>query len=446
MTRTIAARVRPCRWRRAYLLVEQLGDRIVPSLVASDGPFLATVMAGNPNVTPQDSPAKRIDENTAESRFAGVGSLQVGTRNGAHVGTATAIGPRHVLTAAHVVDLNGDGRVDGSDGTRGVYFILNSGGDITHRIAVSQFDIHPDFTGFNKPAVNDDIAVLTLAEDLPEGLPIYSLPSYDLLIGNHITIVGYGRSGFGNRGYTTAANLTVKRVGENIVDAFYGQDDAGKPIASEVYRFDFDGPMGNGPLGGPTLGNDRETQLGSGDSGGPAFTFANGQLVVAGVNTFVQGSRAPRFGSLGGGMNVFVYLDFIRTVLDPDGTGGRDGEGPDYYVLPTVPVIGPVIITPAPGGEGVKVGAKPVSAEFLIASSGFATDFSGLDSLTSLPSWQVESRSETTISSVAASEETIPIPPTNDLWPADPVVIGSFFLETTESWASISSEGLLELE
>jgi len=40
------------------------------------------------------------------------------------------------------------------------------------------------------------------------------------------------------------ASFSVKRVGQNVADAFIGQDDAGKPAADEVFQFDFDDPEG----------------------------------------------------------------------------------------------------------------------------------------------------------------------------------------------------------
>ena len=51
--------------------------------------------------------------------------------------------------------------------------------------------------------------------------------------------------------------------------------------------YDFDGPSETGLLGGGTLGNDVETVVGLGDSGGPAFVDFGSSIVIAGVNTFV---------------------------------------------------------------------------------------------------------------------------------------------------------------
>lgn len=378
---------------RVLLRVERLEDRAVASATLANevGPFFPTVMAGDPRGSPSDSAAARIDENTAASPFAGVGSLQVLSKSGTFLGTATAIGPRYILTAAHVVDINGDGLVDGKDGLKGVYFILNSGKDQSSKIAVSKFDLHPDFTGFNRPSVHDDLAVLTLAQDLPEGLPIYPLPDYDLMVGNHITIVGYGRSGTGNWGYTTGASLTVKRVGENVVDGFYGQDDEGRPFANEMFRFDFDGPKGNGPLGLGTVGNNRETTLGPGDSGGPSFVYAMGQYVLAGVNTFVQGANAALFGSMAGGVDVYAYIGFIRSIIDPEPADGDLAPRGEDLGLPLLPVIGPGTMVPvAPGAAGIKVGAKPVSG--FLAGDGLGGLAAGSGYNAGRPTWTSDDR------------------------------------------------------
>jgi hypothetical protein len=328
------------------LHVEALEDRATPAVGPTDV-FHPMVIAGSPKAAPADSTDQRIDPNSTDSPFAGVGSIQVQTKATSFIGTGTVIGKRSVLTAAHVVDLNNDGKVDGRDGAQGVYFILNVGGDQTAKIAVTGFRIAPDFSGFNHPAVNDDLAVLTLAEDIPEGIPIYSLPTSELEAGTVLTLVGYGRAGDGLHGYTASATPSVKRVGANTADAFYGQDDKGRPDANEVFRFDFDGPTGKGPLGGPTLGNDKETQLGGGDSGGPAFSVGDGgQLTLVGVTSFTQGANAPRFGSMGGGINLYAYQSFLWPAL-----GLSDGSTTD----------GSSYTSSTPGVRaGVGVGANPL--------------------------------------------------------------------------------------
>src|SRR5262245_53633613 len=142
--------VAPPRRGRVRLHVEGLEDRAVPAADPYDV-FTPTVSAGSPKVTPADTPDDRIDANSPSSPYAGVGAVQVATKNGSFVATGAVIGSKYVLTAAHIVDANNDGKMDRKDGVTGVYFILNTDGDVTYKIPVAEVHIHPDFTGFNAP-------------------------------------------------------------------------------------------------------------------------------------------------------------------------------------------------------------------------------------------------------------------------------------------------------
>ena len=346
----------PLRRVRVVLRVEFLEDRSVPAVGTADL-FTPTVSAGSLKASPADTPADRIDANVTSSAYGGVGSIQGQTPTGSFVSTGAVIGSRHILTAAHVLDVNNDGKMDRRDGLTGIYFNLNNDGDVTSKFAVAEVHIHPDFTGFNAPAVNDDLAILVLADDLPADVPVYSLGSAEPPAGTVFTVVGYGRSGDGLRGYTTPASATVKRVGENVMDAFIGQDDPGRPEVNEVFRFDFDGPVGNGPLGGPTLGNDRETTIGPGDSGAPVF---DGGGSIVGVACFTQGASAPKFGSMGGGALLSPYLTFIQSILrSAAGLQDHHHRTPDGVATPLPPVTDPPLDLSV-GGAGSRIGARPL--------------------------------------------------------------------------------------
>lgn len=304
-----------------------------------DGDYHSVIVAGDPNhPTEPDSPQMRIDPNTASSIYAGVGSLQIRANRGTFICTATLISPQHALTAGHCLDLNNDGKSNKKDGIRSVTLNLNLDSDtpsdqVDVQLLASSWVLHPDFTGFAHPSINDDVAVVTLNSSAPSGVPAYS---YDGTLVNQeeLNLVGYGRSGNGVSGYTTSASFTVKRRGENIADTIYGQDDVGRPSADEAFRFDFDAPNGsNGPTGGPSLGNRSETTLGGGDSGGPSFVLKSGlnpslasSYAIAGVNTFVQSGTAsyPKFGSFGGGIIVAAYRSWIDSVL-AGSTGSSSG-------------------------------------------------------------------------------------------------------------------------
>ena len=287
----------------------------------------AIIAAGDPNGTPSDSPANHVDPNTTTSPYAGVGSVYMQTSRGGYIGSAAAISPTHILTAGHNVDMDSNGQVDVATGN--FSFFLNYGGDLTHRIYAKTIHLHPDYTGFSNPTVNDDIAVIELSEPLPAGVPYYPLFTDNFVGGTEITMVGYGTSGDAVNGYYINPEFDVKRVGWQNADVSYADDEgAGLP---EVFRFDMDG-AGYNFMGGGSLGNDVESHIGGGDSGGPSFVIdAAGELAIFGVNTFSFGyyQAAPKFGSGGGGMIVSAYSDWIGGILGTDAGGGGGGGGSD---------------------------------------------------------------------------------------------------------------------
>ena len=278
------------------------------------------LMAGAANANPPDRPALRVDPNLAASPWAGVGSLSI--KGGTY--SAVAIGPQHVLTAAHVV--SGAMPAD-------IVFNVNYGGDLTFKIPASATQVHP---GYGKNQVGgiqlDDIAVITLATALPPGVPHYALLNQPLDIGALITLVGYGASGDGVHGVTVPSHPAVKRVGRNVIDLF--QPPVKRFELPRAYLFDFDDPLGKSPrlggLGGPSLGNDIETMLAGGDSGSPAFINVEGQWQVAGINTFqineaARGEPLTRFGALGGGMWLPAYHQWVVNSMQPPQTPETHG-------------------------------------------------------------------------------------------------------------------------
>ena len=310
------------------------------------------IVAGDP---PADSPPQRVDANDSTSAFAGVGSLQI-LYNGSTIKcSGTLISPWHVLTAGHAVD------VDGDDGVidvlaANVTFHLNANGNYSSSITASKITIHPDFKGFANPAVNDDLAIITLSEAAPAGVPIYDLYTLPVTAATTLTLVGYGKSGDGRNGFSVLApaSFTVKRTGQNAADLFaindegatsgqinyFTSDDNPSGTVNEAFVFDFDAPAGyvnneDNPVpnlwgGGTSLGNTLETTVGGGDSGGPSFILVGDEYRIAGINTFsfsvisAPNKRfdAPLFGSGGGGMLVPAYADWINSVIPEPATVG----------------------------------------------------------------------------------------------------------------------------
>lgn len=255
-----------------------------------------TILAGGETDLPVDTPSGRLDTN---GEFSFVGSLAISGGGGNYKGSAVALSREWVLTAGHNADLNDDGLPDAL--WSGSFNLPGYGA-----FGVAQVFTNPGFTGFANPSVNDDLALLRLAVPLPIGMGFPALGS-GASIGDFITLVGFGRSGYGSYGYTTNASLTDRRYGSNVIDSFQ-LDDEGSGRA-EVFRYDFDAPSTIGLVGG-SLGNNIETIIGPGDSGGAALKQTASGLELVGINTFTEG-YGGRFGDTGGGVLVAPYTDWI---------------------------------------------------------------------------------------------------------------------------------------
>ena len=293
--------------------------------LATAAPEARAIVAG----APPDSPAARVDPNTTGSPWAGVGSVRV---NGG-VYSGTLIGRRYVLTAAHVV---------AGAAPQTIRFNLNFGGALTHDIGVVASHVHPDYAGFSPTNPNNDIAIIELQEEVQAGVPVYPINRANLAPGATLWLVGYGGSGTGDVGITTAASPAVKRVGRNRADAFRA-DDQGSG-SQEVYYFDFDGGSAANYLGTGSLGNALETTLAGGDSGSAAFIAVGGGWQLAGVNTFVGaftgGPTTPGvFGSAGGGQSVAAYAAWIDATI-----AAAEKKYASSEDIPTLPEWGMLIL------------------------------------------------------------------------------------------------------
>lgn len=282
---------------------------------AAYGGVQPLIVSGIATGVPPDSPALRVDPNTTTSPFAGVGSVRVNVGASTYIGTGTPLTSTYILTAAHVLDIDGDGLPDSAPAD--VVFYLNYGAALSHAVTATAFHVHPNFTGFANPSVNDDLAIIELSTPLPAGIPIYDILRTPLEYTTMLTLVGYGQAGYGDVGYTVGPSFSVKRAGTNSLDGIWDVDDEGIGTVFEVWYGDFDAPNGtSGFVGGISYGNALETTLGGGDSGGPGFAFVGGAPVVYSVNTFsfTGTTNAPLFGSGMGGMHVAAYSNWIDSV------------------------------------------------------------------------------------------------------------------------------------
>lgn len=232
----------------------------------------SAILAGGEFDLPADMPSARIDSG---GLYESVGALEISVDRSSYLGSGTALSRHWVLTAGHNADFDDDGQVDSE---LSVNFHLPGYGSYS----ADSFSLHPDFTGFSNPSIQHDLCLLYFDDPLPEFL--FPILGNSLTLDATATLVGYGRSGYGSYGYTTSASLTDRRVGYNVIDE----------IDSGLYRYDFDDPnTGDG------LGNDVESIIGPGDSGGALLL--NGALV--GVNTFTEG-YGGLFGDIGGGVDL----------------------------------------------------------------------------------------------------------------------------------------------
>ncbi|VGO16690.1 hypothetical protein PDESU_05281 [Pontiella desulfatans] len=248
-------------------------------------PHVYAILAGGEFSLPDDSPSSRLD---TVDRYSYVGALDILAGGYNYRGSAVALSENWVLTAGHNVDFNDDGLVD--DGL-GVDLHLPGYGVYTP----SSYSIHPDFTGFSNPSIHHDLSLLYFDDPLPDLL--FPTLGDSLAQDATATLVGYGRSGYGSYGYTTSASLTDRRIGYNVIDDFQTSGDG------ILFRYDFDDPnTGDG------LGNNIETIIGPGDSGGPLLV---GDSLV-GLNTFTEG-YGGLFGDIGGGISLNNEWEWIAS-------------------------------------------------------------------------------------------------------------------------------------
>jgi hypothetical protein len=246
--------------------------------------------------------------------------------------------PRHVLTAAHVAL----GREAAA-----VTVWANLGATPTP-LPVQAVLVYP---GADFPY--HDLALLQLSESAPVGVAVY--PVVDTLppAGATATLVGYGSSGTGDVGPTVPASPQVKRVGRNVIDQYTDRLDATGRIGA-FFLYDFDGPSGNGPLGGPTLGNAQESTVAGGDSGSPSFVDVDGAPALFALNTAalqLSGTAASTFGS-GGAGTVLAYPPYLSWLREQTQQGLQLTSQRQADSVPTAPawalgLLGAALLVPA---------------------------------------------------------------------------------------------------
>ena len=228
-------------------------------------------LAGDGDLFSHESP---IVNGSQDPGHPAVGLLKASSGYGAGICTATLIGKKTVLTAAHCVQ-----------GKSAATFRV---GGLTYQVA--KITVHPNYSSSVLNAY--DLAVLVLSQPV-SGITPHALAKGTPKVGETVTIVGFGITSTGWK------NSGTKRVTTNTISS----------VKSQYIRF-------SGASGGK--GN-----VCSGDSGGPSFRNQGGNEVLVGVHS----TASQPCGYAGNDMRVDVFHDWIVTQAAGD-LVGKDSKPP----------------------------------------------------------------------------------------------------------------------
>jgi V8-like Glu-specific endopeptidase len=228
-----------------------------------------------------------------------VAAFLINSSKGTGLCTATVIGKRLLLTAAHCVNGAGNGDTFQARFSTSAF----AGGKLVN---VVKTDFDRQFNEANLGG-SHDIAVAVLAEDAPApAIKVSQTVLQQADVGADIRIVGFGNNvgGANATGAGTKRQTNVKV--EQVLNSTPAKAQTG--VASALFR----------------LGDSQDGTC-NGDSGGPAFRSVNGVDEVIGVTSFGDVNCAVN----GFDTSTAAFFGFLKPFLDADGgaAGGGNGGG-----------------------------------------------------------------------------------------------------------------------
>lgn len=237
------------------------------------------------------------DHNTIgrKSAFASSGYL-ADSRDGFEIASATLVSPTKVLTAAHVVDSDGDLVVDRPNALKKWTFGTQVNIPASLSANVASVKINPAYKG-GKAAF--DLAVITLRTPICNVPP--GLMSATNAVGRRGGMVGYGYQGNGAGRSISGANDKLGAYNQISV------------LQDGTYKTDFDSPRQDRNTFGSSLGLTYEGTTASGDSGSALWAefSANVWRVVGVLN---GGYNAKGFDSEYGDISIYASLQNAKNI------------------------------------------------------------------------------------------------------------------------------------
>ena len=286
--------------------------------------LLGFLAAGRAGVIRNDVNDSVYTSLAAQSVYDSVGFLRWNEGASGYIASGTLIAPEWVLTAGHVVG----GTNDSGAGISEMIFGLSSSYD-GMGVSALRWIPYPGWSSSGGNLWNGvDLGLVRLSQPITSVTPAqidFSTSPVGLLGTN----VGYGRSGLGTGGMTTAAG--TKRAGQNMIDARGGMVTTMgsgtllnlNGISPTVLFQDFDHPTN---LVASSMGSAipvaQEYLIGSGDSGGGLFIEVGGVTKLVGVHSFLASLPYPLdttganadYGDLAGSVSVQSFESWIFTM------------------------------------------------------------------------------------------------------------------------------------